>query len=497
MIKKTLLATCLALALPVLAAEITIQGVGVTPLAPGADPAMIRSESLAQAKRDAVVAAINKINGPNAARDPKVQSQLDLLAKQIPDNAVFDQTSRMVPGNGFETKVTLKLDDAWFRTLVNDAGLNLNTAGYKIMVLIDEYHTTPVDRQKPVREIVEYSHDKTATSASSNSSAQSSAEFAAGSQSSAYAGRSDSAVYVETARGNAAGARTVQAAGKSSASYQAGQESSSSSSGSQFDQKNDVVNFKKLVEYLPRNVGPEKSSATYAALMREAGQYNLELMDADRFKSKVSLKPFTIEDLNNSGAADQLIARARKEFKADYLMTGTVYVLDIGKRGADSLCDGVVSLKAFSTEDSRLLVADSHTESSFGNSPEQCANSVGNKLAKFVGSTVGSRARDYAKNQRMNGKEYNIQLVSLLGELSSKQRRSFSKALSSVKGLTSEVDTRESDTKSAEFTVKYAAGKSFEDALMETLESVPGFENAESSATGTTLKVCVEGRCPN
>lgn len=494
MFKKALIAAFIGSSLPAAALELSIQGVGKALI--GSDISITRSESLASAKRDALVAAIDKINGPNASRDPKVQGKLDDLVKQIPGSAVANQTVKKASATELETTITLKVDDAWFRTLINDAGLNLNSSGYRILILMDEYHTTPLDRQKPIREVVEYSHDKTATSASASDSTRSSSDYAAGQQKTAVSARADAAAVATNRHGAAAVVASAQVAGKSSSSYVQGSQSASASSASAFDQKNDVVSFKKLVEYLPRNVGPEKTSGTYTALVREASKYNLDLLDADNFKLSVSLKPFSIDDLEKSGANDAMMAKAKRDFKADYLMKGTVYVLDTGKRNGESTCDGVVSLKAYAIEDAVLLVADSQSESAVGNTPEQCANAVGNKLADFVGSKVGARVRDYAKNALMNGKEYNIRLVSSKGQLSGSVRRGFTKVVRGVKGITSEVTQRFADEKEAEYSIKYASATSLEEVLMDALERAQGFEDADSlMLNGTTLKVCLEKPC--
>ena len=491
MFKRTFFAACMALSFPALALDLSVQGVGVAPI--GKDIALTRGESLANAKRDAMIAIINKINGANAARDPKVQEKIEGLVKQLPSTAITGQTAKKSSANDLETTITLTVEDSWIRKLLNDEGLNLNTAGYKILILIDEYHTTPLDRQKPLREVVEYSHDKTATSASASESASQSSSFAAAESKTAVVGRSDSVAMVETRHGAAAAGRTTQVAGKSSSSEVAASESASASSAASFDQKKDVVSFKKLVEYLPRNVGPEKTSGTYTALVREAGKYDLELLDADNFKLSVSAKPFSIDDLEKSGNNDAMMAKAKGDpFNADYFMKGTVYVLDTGKRNGESTCDGVVSLKAFAVEESTLLVADSQTESAVGNSPEQCANAVGNKLANFVGAKVGAKVRDYAKNAVMNGKVYSISLVSNKGPLGQRVLGRFEEALKSVKGITSGVTNRGK----GQYSVKYASPDSFATALLKAMDKQTGFDDADIlTVSGTTLKVCMESPC--
>jgi len=53
---------------------------------------------------------------------------------------------------------------------------------------MDEFFTVPTDKTKPLRELVEYSHDKTATSSSNLQAEESSASVSAASSNSSYSG---------------------------------------------------------------------------------------------------------------------------------------------------------------------------------------------------------------------------------------------------------------------------------------------------------------------
>ena len=143
------------------AADLMVNGEGSAPIT--ADIALTRESSLLAAKRDAVISAIKKINGAYAHDDEKVRGAVDDIAKQVGAEYIFDQSTRRDAANNFVTTLKLKLDDQEFRKLISDHGIAVKTANnYPILVVMDEYFTTPTDTQKPLREVVEYFSDKSA-----------------------------------------------------------------------------------------------------------------------------------------------------------------------------------------------------------------------------------------------------------------------------------------------------------------------------------------------
>jgi hypothetical protein len=361
--------------------------------------------------------------------------------------------------------------------------------------------------------VVEYSHDKTATSSSNLSAARnsssntnasaresnaSSANYASGRSSSGhssggYDGAYGSEGYSSGRQSSGYASGSANQRSKSSADYSNQTSDSARIDAASSDQKKDVVSFKKLVEYQPQNVGPDKENLTYAALMREARKFDLAMMDNSVLRGQYfRSKGLTIQELDNSPELGNYVAFARKN-KADYFMMGNSIIRDLG----NNHCDGVVSLKAFSTEDNELLAADMHNESARGTSPDDCRATVANKLAYFVGKRINASIKDYHRQREVSGKEYTVILNSALGDLSGRMTSSFSRNLANLKGLTSKLNVRNSTNREYEVMLSYKGEIPFADALGEVLDAVPSMKQADYTINGTTVNICLEGpkRC--
>lgn len=496
------------------AVEITSSGEGKAPI--GQNISATREESLKNAKRAAVAEAVKKMNGPETLIDPKVQAAIDQIAIQIGNDKIADQSNSKDGANNFVTRVTLRLDETEFRKLLQDNGVASTVArNFPVLIVMDEFFTTPTDQSKPLRELVEYSHDKSATSSASLVASEKSASVDAASSRSAYAGSADvsarqssSAAFGATGRGGAvygAGSSSSAVAGsvreKSQNASDSYSQSASSASIDQksSDEKKDVVNFKKLVEYQPQNKGPEKNNYTYAALVREANKYDLNLLDNDLFRSKYFTgKPLTMEEMQNSSELSRYVAAAR-ENKADYFMVGNSIIINNNKSASTGsfICDGLVTLKAYSTEDGAILATDARSESATGASPDQCRVNVANKLAGFVGSTLGSTVQNYWKMREMYGREYNIRLVSLQGHLSDDVKDSFAEAVESIGGLKSKLNERKSTRTEYEVSITYKGDKSVARSISSALSKVSAFSKVQRKVDGTSIKYCLEGPCPD
>ena len=380
---------------------------------------------------------------------------------------------------------------------------------------MDEFFTTKTDHAKPLRELVEYSHDKTATASASLSASEKSASVDAASSRSAYAGSADvSASQSSSAAFGAAGrGGAVFGAGKSESavsgsvkekSQSASDTYSQSASAANIDQKSasekkDVVNFKKLVEYQPQNKGPEKNNYTYAALVREANKYDLSLLDSDMFRSKYFPdKQLTMEEMQNSPELARFVAAAR-ENEADYFMVGNTIIINNDKSTSTGtyICDGLVTLKAYATKGAETIATDARSESATGASPDQCRVNVANKLAGFVGTTLGSTILNFWKMREMYGEEYNIRLVSLTGNLSDDVKDSFAEAVESIGGLKSKLNERKSTRTEYEVSITYKGDKSVARSISSALSKVSAFAKAQRKVDGSSIKYCLEGPCPD
>jgi hypothetical protein len=507
-------AALLCLASPIIASAEMLELIGVGKAQKTSNASATKTEAIRNAKRAAVEEGVTKLVGPSAANDPKIRAAIDKIAVQIGDNKIVRSKGATDNDDNYEQTITVRIDELEFMKLLQTQGIApTGDRLYKILVVMDEYHTTPTDKQKPLKEVVEYSHDKTATSAASLQASQSSASdtraaarasssgsanYAAGGQSSGYSsggsyGRHGGGGY--SSGGQSSGYAAGSARQKSSASAEYSQQTAEASSVDQqsFDQKKDIVSFKKLVEYQPQNTGPDKENLTYAALMREARKFDLAMMDNSMLRSQYFRgKALTIQEMDNSPELANYVGFARKN-KADYFMMGNSIIRDLGRNE----CDGVVSLKAFSTEDSELLAADMHNESARGTSSDDCRATVANKLAYFVGKKLGSSIKDFHRQREVSGKEYTVVLLSAVGDLTGRMTSSFSKGLQNLKGLNSKLNVRNSSNREYEVSLAYKGEQPFADALNDVLDAVPSLKQADYSVNGTRVEICLEGprRC--
>jgi uncharacterized membrane protein YgcG len=504
---------CLSMAGVASAEMLEVIGVGKAPIT--ANNSATSAAAIKNAKRAAVEELVSKLIGPSAPNDPKVKAAMEKILIQIGDNKIVKKNATKDEENNYEVTLTVRIDTLEFLKLMQTQGIApTGDRLSKILVVMDEYHTTPTDKQKPLREVVEYSHDKTATSEASLSAAQSSssdtraaaressagsASYAAGGSSSGHSSGGYSDGYGGGAGYSSGGRSSGYAAGSASAKSKSYAEYSNQSADAarldtkSLDQKKDVVSFKKLVEYQPQNVGPDKENLTYVALMAKAKEFDLAMMDNSVLRSTYFRgKSLTIQEMDNSPELGRYVEFARKN-KADYFMMGNSIIRDLG----GNQCDGVVSLKAFSTEDNEILAAAMHNESARGTSSDDCRATVAKKLAYFVGNTLGASIKDSHRQREVSGKEYTVVLLSAVGDLTGRMTSSFSRGLANLKGLNSKVNVRNSTNREYEVVLAYKGEAPFADALGDVLDAVASLKQADYTVNGTRVEICLEGprRC--
>ncbi|MEN6422118.1 MAG: hypothetical protein ABFD76_09225, partial [Smithella sp.] len=160
---------CLFLLTPIIifAAMHEFRGVGKAQISPDNNSATVMAATN-NAKRNAVNVAIRKLIGPSAANDPKIKEAIENILPQIDDNKIIDKKASRDGENNYVLNITIRIDDLEFRQLLQTEGIApTGDRTSKVLALMDEYHTTPTDMQKPLKEVIEYSHDKTATSEAS------------------------------------------------------------------------------------------------------------------------------------------------------------------------------------------------------------------------------------------------------------------------------------------------------------------------------------------
>lgn len=501
MFRQTLCAAALMFSQSTFAEMVSVIGVGRSPIT--ADSALTRSESLLAAKTNAVAQLINKINGPNSADDPAVQAKIGQIAQQVSDAKITDQSTSKDSANNLVSTITIQIDDMEIRNLISDMGIAQKTArNFNIMIVMDEFFTTPTNQQRPLRELVEYNNDQSAKYAEnsrSQSSASSRSVDASSSASRVNARASSAAGYANRYEAAGAASRASYSGSASSGSYSADSARSSDSASTVINaEQKDVQSFRHLIEYQPQNVGPEKSNYTLQAVLRQTNKYDLAVKDADLFRNKYFQgKILTIDELNNTTVLDKFVQGARDD-GSDYLMVGNSIILNTGKNAATGqfTCDGLLSLKTYSTEDASVIAAEARSESASGNTTDQCRVNLANKLGDYGIGVVGTAVLEYWKRRDTYGREYQVILRSLRGNLSEDAKDAFNEALEGLSGVSGKIVERRSTRSDMELSVTYKGDKPLSRALGTALRAQPMLVNAGRKTDGTKMIVCLEGQCP-
>jgi hypothetical protein len=433
------------------AQEIETSGTGKTPIVGNLN--QVKSKAKNEAIKKAVLNAINKALGSDASKQPNIIAKLDDIIEQIDQFKTDEELKTDSDGVEYIVKYNMKFDDQKFRKLLTDLGIAVNTNTVRssaILVLMDEYFTTPTDMKAPLEEVTTYSKDKSqyykeGASDKSFDNSSDSSKYKNDTSVAASASRSGSGSY---SYGNGYG--SGYASGSSSAKgsinatdKSAGESQSSRSSGSESSSYVDATSmdkefFQKTVKYQPRSAGPEKQNATLAALYHVLGEYDINHLDNDIFKSKYfGNKPITLEQLTNSEELTKYAVAAYADQKADYFAIGSTIIVDKGRSATTGnyTCDGTIAMKVYATSgQSQVISAGALNESASGSTPDQCKGNIGKKLADEFGSVLSAQIQDYYKKRQMYGKEY---IVRLIGTYSLGQRNQFIKALNTISGVKS------------------------------------------------------------
>lgn len=456
-----------------------------------------QNQAFQQAKTDAVIALIKKINGPQAMQE--AQSHLDDIVKQVDNTYVINRGSQSTKTE-FTTSVSIEIEDQEFRNILNDMGLSKkNSRTSPIMIVMDEYFGVPRDNSKPVKEFTHFFSDK--SYAYDEKASYDAKESAKASESSSYSSKGKSAAASGYAYGNYYGAGAGVAArssshnnsGKSasSASYNA----SESARYSQSERQNDIQNFVKYVEYQTPSITPERQNQTLNAIAQAASKYDLRLLDSDLFRSRyLKGRSMTIQQLLSDTELAKMALAARQE-KADWFMVGSSHIYDRGRSATTGqfVCDGAVSYKIYSVNDGTLMGGDTRTESSTAATTDTCRTNVARKLGEMTLSDVGPQILAYSKNRTMYGKEFTIFVKSISGAVSTRLGDDLYIALDEIEG-TENIDIRTQDGKQVEITMTYKGDKPLTAELAKSLRKInPVLSNAERLQANETITLCIGG----
>ena len=456
-----------------------------------------RNQAFQQAKTDAVIALIKKVNGPQAMQE--AEAYLTDIVKQVDNTYVINRGSQSSKTE-LSMSVSIEMDDQEFRNILNDAGLSKkNGRTSPIMIVMDEYFGVPRDNSKPVKEFTSFFSDK--SYAYDEKASYDAKESAKASESASYSSKGKSAAasgyaydnYYGVGAGVSARSASHNNSGKASAS--ASYNASESARYSQSERQNDIQNFVKYVEYQTPSTIPEKQNHTLNAIAQFASKYDLRLMDSDLFRSRyLKGRSMTIQQLLGDAELAKLAVAARQE-KADWFMVGSSHIYDRGRSNTTGqfVCDGAVSYKIYSVNDGTLMGGDTRTESSTGATTDTCRTNVARKLGEMTLSDVGPQILTYSKNRSMYGKEFTILVKSMSGAVSTRLGDDLYVALDEISG-TENIDIRTQDGKLVEITMTYKSDKPLTAELAKSLRKIsPVLSNAERLQAGETITLCIGG----
>lgn len=501
------------------AKELQVVGRGAVTIGTSS-PNDVRATAQREARAKAISAAVDKVLGPGASRDPRVAGKLGQVLAQVPDEAFGEPRTASANGT-YELTVTMVVDDKEFRTLLSDLGIAVNTAavrGYSILAVMDEFLTNPRDLKAPIEELEVFrseigssSHDKSkAASARSASSGSASASEtyvdAKAASSKKVAGSYDQGLDLKgqgssasahdrgSASGEASGSASVKAYDKRADAKASASAQSSSSAKDMAQEQHDNQLYVKLVKYQPQGGSPEKTSQTYNAFVGQLQDYDLRVLDNDVFKSKYfKNKPLTIQEMQDGAGLAKYVAFAKADANADFFMVGTSIIIDAGKNAntGDLECTGVVTLKTYSTVDGESIASETVSEASTGRNINDCAGNLAKKLASIGGPVIGARVQEYWKRRSTYGREYVLTLVG--GNLPLMVKTSFTKGVKAVPGI--EGDTQRASTATRlQLVVTYKGSDPIDQAIATSLSTNPTFESLDSKTEGNQVLLCM-GPC--
>lgn len=496
----------------------------------------VRTDAMRKAKRRAAMAALDKVVGAGTSKTPGLEDKLDDLVEQMDPNSFSGESASSANGQ-YEVSILLRMDDKALRKEISDLGLALNTnvtRNQPILVMMDEFFTTPTDLHAPLEELIQYRHEagdhyneKNASASSSSSAyaassksavaardraAYSEKDASSGHLNGAYnsgfaAGMSDGAGGQASAAGHdsgyinasqaashqAAGARDSQFAAASSNSVAATSSAHSASAHSVSSEDHDNTYYTKLVKYQPQNTGPDSKDYTYNELKGQLGDLDLNVLDNALFRSKYfGNRSITLDTLQNSSELVKYVDFARKDAVADYMMIGTSVIYDNGTDAntGQHVCVGVADAKTFSTKTAEDIGSATESEQSFGATPDDCRARLAIKLADSLGEQVGERIQDFVKKRTMYGAQYIVRLTG--GNISLMTRTAFTKAIKSVPGIEG-VTQRQAQDGAVEFVASYKGSDPLDQSIAGTVATYPQFANLDSAVDGNVVTLCMDG----
>ena len=410
---------------------------------------VVRQSIVSDAQKDALSNAlkmlVNKTLGANASNNPQVMEKFNDLLSQSSTYLISQNYSGEVSDNQYIAKGFFVVDDTTFRELLSDLGIAINTQQVRassILTIMDEFFTLPADLNTvvPTKDVTTYKYSNDEKYKEKEALKAGSVEKSAESFSSPY------------------GSAKAGYSNKEAVSY-----------GKFVDYSNKENEFfQHTIEYQPKVPKIENVNYTLPALQSAFQVYDLRAIDNDMFRSKYfKNNPVTVDKLTKSAELANYIKYARKDAKADFFAIGTSTITNNGKDPNLGLevCDGMVSVKVYSTQDGEVIASGTLSESAAGQSPDQARALVAEKIGKELGEVLAKKVQDYWKKRTMYGSEV---VLEVNGTLSPMERITLNKVLSGVNGIQN-VSLRTSSPGQYEYVVNYKGTDALGDSVFKAL----------------------------
>ncbi|MDD3012564.1 MAG: hypothetical protein PHC34_02545 [Candidatus Gastranaerophilales bacterium] len=414
---------------------------------------VVRSSIVNQAQQNALENAvkilIDRTLGVNASNNPQIIDKFNDLISQSSTYILSQNYTGDVKDNLYTAKGYFVVDETLFRELLSDLGLALNTQNVRassILTVIDEFFTLPSDLNisEPTKDITTYKYSNDEKYKEKEALKYGSSEKSAGAVNTFY------------------GSAKAGYSNKEALKYGYFQDYS--------NKENEF--FQHIVEYQPKAPRIQNVNYTLPALQSSFQTYDIRAIDNDMFKSKYfKNNPVTVDKLTNSAELANYIKFARKDAKADFFAIGTSVITDSGINPniGQHVCDGMVAVKVYSTQDGEVIASGSISETAAGQSVDQARALVAEKVGKDLGEVLSKKIQDYWKKRMMYGSEY---VVLVNGSFTPMERIALNKTLKTVNGIQN-VTLRSTGQDQCEFVINYKGLDSFGDAVFMTLAESP------------------------
>jgi hypothetical protein len=523
-----------ALVLPTAAQADTINGRGEATITK--DFATVRSLAQAEAQRDLVRAMLGRTIGRDRLGEvpPDV---IESIARQIRPDMITGQASER-QGNLFITTITAEIDQAWFRGLLSDAGIDSASQRADgdralILVYLDRADGTATDLGMPAEVDTAYDRRTGASfsdhsvvtasakeaSAASSRSASAYSQSAAGAQRSraagAYTNRSAAAYGASDGYGSAAGhsrssssggfaANSASAYSARSAGASASKSSSAYAASSSYADRTSVdaevhddVTFRQHVVYQQAPLSAD-GDAIKAGLTGALTDYGVETGDSwmamsEYFRGGVPRYADLKQDQRYGGFLRSLATR-----NTPFFMGGTYRVTQSGIDPASnqSACSGELDATAAASADGRIIASGQFPATALGTSPENCSANLTSKMARAAAGELGPRIQNFWRNKARaavgqdSRQMAGYSLVLRGPKLDMGMQADLMDALAQVPGVENPAFVSQSATE-LRVNVTYAGAQPLQFAIYQKLRAHPAFAAMQATADGRSIVLCL------